>query len=370
MIFGRNDLVQDAPISRIDLLVSRNALMYFTAETQSRILSHFNFALREDGFLFLGKSEMLITHTDLFVPHDLKWRVFQKVPQGGLRARLSFVGGGPLRVEDAATGRDPARGSARGVAAGAARGGQGGARRLGERPRARAVRLGRQCPRPAVPGPGGLLPPRRAARGQSRTPTTRRPRSSSGHVPWETDGQRLVLDVVDQPVPRRGRRGGGRGDRIRGRDRADAARRRAPRGEGPARDRLRRAPVDGRGAGDDERGAPLDQRGAGDHQRGAPVDQRGARDDERGARVHQPRARDDERRAELPLVGARSSELVSRGCAGEPGGRGRRGRQPTCGCSPGTARARSCGACAPARRRATTSSASTSGFPWTSSAPR
>jgi two-component system CheB/CheR fusion protein len=65
VIFGRNDLVQDAPISRIDLLISRNTLMYLTAETQSRILGHFNFALNDTGFLFLGKSEMLITHTDL-----------------------------------------------------------------------------------------------------------------------------------------------------------------------------------------------------------------------------------------------------------------------------------------------------------------
>ena len=84
VIFGRNDLVEDAPISRIDLLVSRNALMYFTPETQARVLRHFNFALKDTGFLFLGKSEMLITHKDLFTPHDLKWRVFRKVPGAGL----------------------------------------------------------------------------------------------------------------------------------------------------------------------------------------------------------------------------------------------------------------------------------------------
>ena len=35
VIFGRNDLVQDAPISRVDLLVCRNTLMYFNAETQA-----------------------------------------------------------------------------------------------------------------------------------------------------------------------------------------------------------------------------------------------------------------------------------------------------------------------------------------------
>jgi two-component system CheB/CheR fusion protein len=91
VIFGRNDLVQDAPISRIDLLISRNTLMYFTPETQARILSHFNFSLRETGFLFLGKSEMLITHSDLFTPDNLKCRVFKKVQGAGARDRLSLI---------------------------------------------------------------------------------------------------------------------------------------------------------------------------------------------------------------------------------------------------------------------------------------
>jgi two-component system CheB/CheR fusion protein len=105
VIFGRNDLVQDAPISRVDLLVSRNSLMYFTPETQARILGHFNFSLRDTGFLFLGKSEMLITHSDLFTPYNLKWRVFRKVPRAGLRERLT-LGQHALRfASDAASER-------------------------------------------------------------------------------------------------------------------------------------------------------------------------------------------------------------------------------------------------------------------------
>jgi two-component system, chemotaxis family, CheB/CheR fusion protein len=79
VIFGRNDLVQDAPISRIDLLVCRNSLMYFTAETQARILSRFHFALADAGVLFLGKAEMLLSHSALFLPIDLKRRIFRKV---------------------------------------------------------------------------------------------------------------------------------------------------------------------------------------------------------------------------------------------------------------------------------------------------
>src|SRR5207248_9180509 len=69
----------------------RNALMYFTPETQARILGHFNCSLTQTGYLFLGKSEMLITHSELFKPLSLKWRVFTKVPRPGLRDRLAFV---------------------------------------------------------------------------------------------------------------------------------------------------------------------------------------------------------------------------------------------------------------------------------------
>jgi two-component system CheB/CheR fusion protein len=65
--------------------------MYFTPEAQDRILERFNFALNQTGFLFLGKSEMLITHSALFAPYDLKWRVFQKVQRNNLRERLTFV---------------------------------------------------------------------------------------------------------------------------------------------------------------------------------------------------------------------------------------------------------------------------------------
>jgi two-component system CheB/CheR fusion protein len=88
VIFGRNDLVQDAPISRIDLLVCRNTLMYFNAETQARILGRFHFALKPTGYLFMGRSEMLITHGELFKPLDLKWRVFSKVPRQTQHDRL------------------------------------------------------------------------------------------------------------------------------------------------------------------------------------------------------------------------------------------------------------------------------------------
>jgi two-component system, chemotaxis family, CheB/CheR fusion protein len=91
VIFGRNDLVQDAPISRVDLLICRNTLMYFNAETQGGILGRFHFALNNWGYLYLGRSEMLVTHSDLFKPVSLKRRVFSKVGRPTLRDRLLFT---------------------------------------------------------------------------------------------------------------------------------------------------------------------------------------------------------------------------------------------------------------------------------------
>jgi two-component system CheB/CheR fusion protein len=96
VIFGRHDLVHDAPISRLDLLVCRNALMYFNAETQANILQRFHFALNGNGdgnkgFLFLGRAEMLLSHANLFAPVDLRCRVFEKVPAPGQRQRAPAV---------------------------------------------------------------------------------------------------------------------------------------------------------------------------------------------------------------------------------------------------------------------------------------
>jgi two-component system CheB/CheR fusion protein len=78
VIFGRNDLVQDAPISHVDVLLCRNTLMYFNAETQSRVLGRLHYALNPGGVLFLGKAEMLLSHSQLFAPVDLARRFFRK----------------------------------------------------------------------------------------------------------------------------------------------------------------------------------------------------------------------------------------------------------------------------------------------------
>jgi two-component system CheB/CheR fusion protein len=98
IIFGRHDLVQDAPISRVNLLVCRNTLMYFTRETQAKVLNRFHFALRNGGFLFMGRAELLLTHGELFTPVELKWRVFTKTAAQNVRDAVAL----PEREEERA----------------------------------------------------------------------------------------------------------------------------------------------------------------------------------------------------------------------------------------------------------------------------
>jgi two-component system, chemotaxis family, CheB/CheR fusion protein len=85
--FGRHDLIQDAPISRVGLLVCRNTLMYFNAEAQGRLLDRFHFALDDQGLLFLGKAEMLLARGGMFTPADLRSRIFEKLPRDVRRDR-------------------------------------------------------------------------------------------------------------------------------------------------------------------------------------------------------------------------------------------------------------------------------------------
>ena len=81
VIFGRHNVVRDAPISRIDLLVCRNLLIYLEGDTQDVVLPRLHYALTGDGYLFLGKAETQLARSALFRPVEMKHRIFEKVAQ-------------------------------------------------------------------------------------------------------------------------------------------------------------------------------------------------------------------------------------------------------------------------------------------------
>ena len=85
VIFGRHDITRDAPISRLDLLACRNALMYLNAETQAQVIDRFHFAVRENACLFLGKAEMLLSDSERFEVVSMRHRIFRR--RAGMSAK-------------------------------------------------------------------------------------------------------------------------------------------------------------------------------------------------------------------------------------------------------------------------------------------
>ena len=96
--FGRHDLLKDPPISRVDILTCRNTLMYFDEGAQSRVLGNLHTALAKGGLFFLGKAEMLLGHTALFAPIDLKHRLFTRAV--GPSRRVATVRAPPQGLPD------------------------------------------------------------------------------------------------------------------------------------------------------------------------------------------------------------------------------------------------------------------------------
>ena len=106
-VFSPHNVIRDAPFSRLDLVSCRNLLIYLSAELQKKVLPLFHFALLPDSFLFLGSSENITHHSNLFEPVDRRARIFKRLDTG-VRAvpemPLAWTGS-PRRVEEPGTGR-------------------------------------------------------------------------------------------------------------------------------------------------------------------------------------------------------------------------------------------------------------------------
>jgi two-component system CheB/CheR fusion protein len=78
VVFGEHDLSQRAPFPRIDMVVCRNVLIYFTRELQQRTLRLFAFSLRTGGYLVLGKSETITPFPESFVAEYAQVKIFRR----------------------------------------------------------------------------------------------------------------------------------------------------------------------------------------------------------------------------------------------------------------------------------------------------
>ena len=93
-IFSPHSVIRDPPFSRIDLVSCRNLLIYFGPDAQAQVIPTFHYALRPDGYLFLGTSENISSFGDLFAPLDKKQRIFRRRSDTASRLRLPLTFGG------------------------------------------------------------------------------------------------------------------------------------------------------------------------------------------------------------------------------------------------------------------------------------
>jgi two-component system CheB/CheR fusion protein len=80
VVFARQNVLNDPPFSRMDLISCRNLLIYLDSSLQKRLLPAFHYALKPKGFLLLGASESIGPFTGLFDAVDKKCRIFARKP--------------------------------------------------------------------------------------------------------------------------------------------------------------------------------------------------------------------------------------------------------------------------------------------------
>ncbi|MCM3062943.1 CheR family methyltransferase [Bacillus sp. FSL W7-1582] len=76
IVFAPHNLLIDSPFIHLDFISCRNVLMYFQPEVQKRVLSRFQYALKDQGMLILGPNEKVPNIPRLFHLLNEKWNIY------------------------------------------------------------------------------------------------------------------------------------------------------------------------------------------------------------------------------------------------------------------------------------------------------
>jgi two-component system CheB/CheR fusion protein len=79
VVFAPQNLIMEAPFTKLDILICRNLLIYLEPVLQKKLLPLFHYSLKPGGILFLGSSETIGTFSDLFAPADGKTRLYRRL---------------------------------------------------------------------------------------------------------------------------------------------------------------------------------------------------------------------------------------------------------------------------------------------------
>jgi len=77
VVFSLQNVINDPPFSRLDLVSCRNLMIYMDTALQKKIIPLLHYTLNPEGILWLGTSESISGFTDLFQPLDVKFKIYQ-----------------------------------------------------------------------------------------------------------------------------------------------------------------------------------------------------------------------------------------------------------------------------------------------------
>ncbi len=90
ILFAEQNVTKDPPFSNVDLICCRNLLIYFGPQLQKKVIPIFHYALKPDGYLFIGTSENIGDFGNHFSVANQRSKIFQAIPYSSGEKTFSF----------------------------------------------------------------------------------------------------------------------------------------------------------------------------------------------------------------------------------------------------------------------------------------
>lgn len=90
-VFAPHNILRDPPFSRLDFISCCNLFIYFDNPAQKKTVNAFHYALNDDGFLMLGKSENITHSAHLFSDYNKKYKIFSRKINSGNRTLAAIL---------------------------------------------------------------------------------------------------------------------------------------------------------------------------------------------------------------------------------------------------------------------------------------
>lgn len=90
-VFAPHNILKDPPFSRLDFISCCNLFIYLDNVAQKKAINTFHYALNDDGYLMLGKSENITQSPSLFAGFNKKYKIFSRNINTGTRSLPSLL---------------------------------------------------------------------------------------------------------------------------------------------------------------------------------------------------------------------------------------------------------------------------------------